>query len=267
MDMVGVDRTARHDFLDLGYADLAAHGGGRIEVARGLPENQVACVIGFPRLDDRQVGKNALFEDVLFAVELFDFLAFGDLGANTCLGVESGDACPASAHALGQRALRVKFQLQFSAQILAHELGILADVGRHHLLDLAGGQELAEAEVIDARIVRSDGQVLHAACHNGVDQKFRNATEAKASGRDQHPVMQEAIQSLGGCFVYLVHDARPFEAFADKRSPRMRRASCHVATERSFLSQISTARRTKAALLGASVSRSSRTLSSRPVRA
>jgi hypothetical protein len=66
-------------------------------------------------------------------------------------GVEAGDPRAARPHPFGQRALRVEFQLQLSRQILAHEFGVLADIGRDHLLDLPGVQQLAQTEPVDAR--------------------------------------------------------------------------------------------------------------------
>ena len=134
--LVGIERSGRHDLLDLDHADLAAHRRRRVEVARGLAEDQVAGVVRLPGLDDRQVGDDAAFQDVGLPVELLVLLALGDHRADAGLGVEAGNARAAGAHALGQRALRVEFELEFARQVLAHELGVLADVGRDHLLDL-----------------------------------------------------------------------------------------------------------------------------------
>src|SRR5688572_19623186 len=157
MDAVGVEAADRHDFLDLDHADLAAGRGGQVEVARGLAEYEVAGFVGFPRLDDAEVGENAALEDVLFrsiwAVERFRFLALGDLGADAGLGVESGNARAARAHPLGERALRAEFDLELPGEVLALELLVLADVGADHLLDLLGAQQLADAFVVDAGVV------------------------------------------------------------------------------------------------------------------
>ena len=100
--------------LDLDHADLAAGGRGLVEIARGLAENEVAGFIRLPCLDDGEVGEDAAFEDVVLTVEGLHFLAFGDLRADAGLGVEAGDACPACAHPLGQRALRAKLDVQFA---------------------------------------------------------------------------------------------------------------------------------------------------------
>jgi hypothetical protein len=140
--------------------DLAGGGHHRVEVAGGLAEHQVAALVGLPRLDDGQVGDEAGLHDVVAAVKIADFLALGDQGADAGGGEEGGDARAARADALGQRALRVELQLQLAGQILALELLVLADVGRDHFGDLAGLQQLAEAEAVHARVVGDDGQVL-----------------------------------------------------------------------------------------------------------
>src|SRR5438552_18312066 len=100
MDAVGVERTDRHDLLDLGDADTSASRGGLVEVARGLAEHEVAALIRLPALDDRQIGADAALEDIILAVELLDLFALGDLRPNTRLGIEAGNARPARAHAL-----------------------------------------------------------------------------------------------------------------------------------------------------------------------
>jgi hypothetical protein len=48
------------------------------------------------------------------AVEHLDLLALGNLGADTGLGVEGGDARAAGAAALGQGALRVELDFELS---------------------------------------------------------------------------------------------------------------------------------------------------------
>src|SRR5205085_5930354 len=144
MDAVGIERADRHDLLDLGDADLAAGGGRQVEVARGLAEHEVAALVRLPSLDDRQIGADAAFEDILLPVEFLDLLALGDLRAEAGLCVESGDARAARAHPLGERPLRTEFNLELTGEELALELLVLADIGGDHLLDLPGPEELAE---------------------------------------------------------------------------------------------------------------------------
>ena len=156
----GIDRADLDQLLDFGDADLAGHRAGRVEVARGLAEHEVAGCVGLPRLDQRHVGLQRGFHHVVLAVELARFLAFGDDRAVAGAGEERRDARAARAQALGQRALRIEFEFQFAGQVLALEFLVLADVGRNHLADLARGQQQAEAEAVDAGVVGDDGQVL-----------------------------------------------------------------------------------------------------------
>ncbi len=88
----------------------------------------------------------------------------------------------AGAHAFGERALWVEFEFELARQILAHEFRVLANAGRDHLLDLAGLQQQAEAEIVDARVVRGDGEVLGARIADRRDQKLRDAAQAEPAG-------------------------------------------------------------------------------------
>ena len=116
VDAVGVERAERHDLLDLGDADLAAGGGVRIEVPRGLAVDEVALLVALPGLDDGEVGDDAALEDVGLAVELLVLLALGDHRADAGLGVEARDAGAAGAHPLGEGALRVELELELAAR-------------------------------------------------------------------------------------------------------------------------------------------------------
>ena len=107
------------------------------------------------------------------------FLALGDVGAGAGAGEEGGDAGAAGAQALGQRALRVEFDLQFAGEILLGEQFVLAHIGRDHLLDLPGFQQQAEAGAVHARIVRYDREVFDAGIADGQDQDFRDAAQAE----------------------------------------------------------------------------------------
>ncbi len=190
--MVGIDLARLHQVLDLGDRDLAGGRHHRIEVARGLAIDEVAFGIALPGVHDRQVGDDAALHDVALAVELALFLALRDQGAGAGLGEEGRDAGAAGADALGQRALRVEFDLQLVREILLRERLVLADIGRDHLLDLPGVEQQAEADAVDARIVGHDGQVLHAGIADRQDQRFGDAAQPEAPGHDQHAVLQQA---------------------------------------------------------------------------
>src|SRR3569623_1421841 len=103
--------TPHSHLLHLGDADLARGRHWLVEIACGLAEHEIARLIGLPPLDDRQIGADAAFEDVILTVEAPDFLAFRDLRADPGPGVETGNPRPARAAAFGERALRAELDL------------------------------------------------------------------------------------------------------------------------------------------------------------
>ncbi len=117
----------------------------------------------------------------------------GDHGADTGRGIEPRDARAAGAHPFGQGALGVELQLQLAAQVLAHEFGILADIGRDHLAHLPGFQKHPQTKAVDACVVRRDGQALDAAVADRGDQQFGDPAQAEAPGGDQHVVAQHSL--------------------------------------------------------------------------
>src|SRR4051812_26280575 len=116
MDAVRIEAADRNDFFHLRNADLARRRGRLVEVAGGLAEHQVAALVGFPALDDAEVGANSTLQDIILAVEILDLLTLGHLRADAGLGIESRDARAARPHPLGQRALRTEFYLQLARQ-------------------------------------------------------------------------------------------------------------------------------------------------------
>ena len=147
VDVIWVQAASGHDLFYLDHADLATHGRRRVEVAGSLAEHEVAGLIGFPGLHNRQIRKDTALKDVFLTVEHLNLFALGNLSADTCLCIKPGDTTAASAHALREGALRIEFQLQLARQVLTHEFRVLAHVGRHHLLDLFGLQQDANAYV------------------------------------------------------------------------------------------------------------------------
>src|SRR5207237_115775 len=106
--------------------------------------------------------EQASLDDVCLAVDFFHFLAFGDRRADAGFGEEGRDTGAAGADALGQRALRVEFELQLAGEVLLREQLVLADIGRDHLFDLPRLQQPAQPDAVDARIVGDDRQALDA---------------------------------------------------------------------------------------------------------
>src|SRR3989344_4779072 len=95
-----------------------------------------------------------------------------------------------------QRALWLELQLQFAGQVLALELLVFAHVGRNHLLDLAGFQQLAQAKAIHTCVVGNHGEVLDAGIAQGVDQRFRDATQTETTHSHELAVCNHALEGL-----------------------------------------------------------------------
>ena len=204
MDVVGVERAHRHELLDLRDAELGRGRHHRIEVTGRLAIDEVAGGIALPRLHQCHVGEQAALHDVFVAVEDLGFLALGDFGADAGLGVVGRDAGTAGATALGQRALRVELDLQLALEVELGEGLVLADIGRDHLLHLAGLQQQAQPLAVDAGIVADAGQVLDARIAHGANQLVGNADQAEAAAHHHHAVVQHALERRLGILEDLV---------------------------------------------------------------
>src|SRR5262249_43232905 len=152
------------------------------------------------------------------------FLALGDISARAGAGKEGGDAGTAGADALGQRALRVEFDLQFAGEILLGEQFVFADVGRDHLFDLAALEQQSEASAVHAGIVRHDGEVFDAGVADAEDQRLRDAAQADPTCHNQHAVLEQAGQGCSCVGIYLFHATIPlvssnYSARLDGRAP------------------------------------------------
>src|SRR3546814_19043643 len=119
---------------------------------------------------------------------MLELLAFGDRGADPGLGRESGNARAPCAAALGERALRTEFDLQFAGQILPLELLVLADLGGHHLPDLTGAEQLAQPLAVDAAVVDRYGEVLDTRNAARVPQPLGHDAHAQPARPDLHPL-------------------------------------------------------------------------------
>ena len=154
IELAGLDQL-----LDLGDRDAAGGRRHRVEVARGLAVDEVAEAVALPGRDQREVADDALLEHVLLAVEDARLLALRDQRARAGRGEEGGDAGAAGAHALGERPLGDELDLELAGEVLPLELLVLADVRGDHLPDPPVSEQDAEAPVVDAAVVRDDGQV------------------------------------------------------------------------------------------------------------
>src|SRR5262247_2125212 len=68
--VVGVQRAGGHDLLDLRDRDARGHGHHRVEVARGAAVDEVAGLVGPPRLHQRVITGDRGLEHVGAPVEL-----------------------------------------------------------------------------------------------------------------------------------------------------------------------------------------------------
>ncbi len=194
MDVVRIDFTGRDEMLDFGDRHLGGGCHHRIKVARGLAVNEVAGSVALPGVHNREIGNKTGFHDVLLAVELAHFLAFRNQSADAGLGIERGNARAAGADALGQRSLRIEFEFQFTGQVLLCEQLVLADIGRDHLLDLAGFQQPAQSDAVNARIVGNNCQILDAGFTQGVREDFGDTAKSETARHDHHAVLENTFE-------------------------------------------------------------------------
>src|SRR5262249_7228264 len=66
-----------------------------------------------------------------------------------------------------------------------------------------------KAGAVNARIVGDEREILHARVADSQDQRFRDATEAKAAGQDGHAVLQLSGQCRFGVGIDLLHQSSP----------------------------------------------------------
>jgi hypothetical protein len=83
----------------------------------------------------------------------------------------------------------IKFHLQFTAQHLAFELGVLTHVAADHLLDLPRLQQKAQPEVVHTGIVADAGEAFHTLLHHGSDAVLRDPAQAEATDHQGHVVL------------------------------------------------------------------------------
>src|SRR5262249_22646476 len=113
-DVVAINFARLNEMLDLRDRQAAGCRHHRIEVARGLPVNEIAFRVAPPGVHEEDVGDEAGLHHVGFAVEIANFLALGDDRADARAGEEGGNPCAAGANALSHGALRVEFKLELA---------------------------------------------------------------------------------------------------------------------------------------------------------
>ncbi|KOV93739.1 hypothetical protein ADL04_26540 [Streptomyces sp. NRRL B-3648] len=69
MNLVRAEDARIDEFLDLGDGHPAGHGGRRVEVARGLVEDEVAVAVTASGTDEGEVAGDGFLQDMVAAVE------------------------------------------------------------------------------------------------------------------------------------------------------------------------------------------------------
>ncbi len=205
VDGVGVQFPHLDDLLHFGDADLAAGGGHGVEVAGGLPVDEVAQAVRLPGLHQGEVREDALLQHALPPVEPPGLLPFSHLRAGARGREEGRNASAAGPHALCQGALGHQLHLQLAAEELACEFGVFAHVAADHLVDLAVPEEDAQAEVIHAGVVGIAGQALDAGLGQGADEVLGNAAEPETTYGEVGPVRNVLHGFEGGADALVDH--------------------------------------------------------------
>src|SRR6202030_1292289 len=141
VDVVGVDDAGLDEMLDLCNGDLRCRRHHRVEVARSLPVDEVAFAIGLPGMDDCEIGHEAALHNIALPVEVANFLALRDEGADACLGEKGWNAGTPGPYPLRKSTLRIEFEFELAAEIKVGKELVFADIRRNHPADLAGLEE------------------------------------------------------------------------------------------------------------------------------
>jgi hypothetical protein len=205
-DVVGIDLARLDQMLDLGDGEPGRGRHHRIEIARRLAVDEIAFRVARPSVDERDVGEEAGLHHVGLVVEVADFLALGDNGADARAGEEGGDAGAPGADAFGERALRIEFELELAREVETGENLVLANVARDHLLDLAGLEQDAEADPVDAGVVGNERQIPRARLAHRLDQRLGHPGEAEAARHQGHSILDLPGERLVGAGVDFSHD-------------------------------------------------------------
>src|SRR5262249_7497346 len=142
---------------------------------------------------------------------------------------ECRNAGATRADTLGQRALRIELNLEFTREILLRKRLVLANIGRDHLLYLPAVEQNAEADPVDTAIVGDDGEVLHARVADRQNELLGNPAKPESTGHDRHAVLQKPSKRGAGIGIDFLHALSCFE-----NGPTQRRA-IHDGGRRNFL--------------------------------
>ena len=181
--------AGRHKVLDFGDGEARGGRHHRVEIARGLAENEIALGVALPGVHQRNIGEQAALHDVGCAVEFARFLAFRDDSANSSPRKEGGNAGAAGADTLGKRALRIEFEFKLTGKIKLLEELVFADIGRDHFFDLPGFEEKPKPRAINAGVIRDHRQIFGARVAQRLDQRLRDAAKSEPPGHQRHAIL------------------------------------------------------------------------------
>src|SRR5260370_26217080 len=174
VDVVGVDSAGLDQMFDLRNGDLCGRRHHRVEVARGLPIDEVALAISFPGMDDCEIGDEATLHNVAFPIEAANFLALRHQGADTRLGKKCRYAGSPGPYPFGESTLGIEFEVEGTAQIKIRKELVFAHIRRDHLADLPGLAKHTRPGSVNAAVVRDYGQARHPAASDPSAQSLRN---------------------------------------------------------------------------------------------
>ena len=123
-------------------------------------------------------------------------LALCNERADAGCGVERGNTCAPCAKPLSQSSLRGELHLDFSFEVLAGKLLVLADVGGHYLCHLFVLQQNAEPSTVNAHVVGHDGEVFCPGVAHAFDEGIWHTTQAKAANCQGHSISDKACDKL-----------------------------------------------------------------------
>ena len=182
--MIRIDLARLHQGLDFGNGDARGRRHHRVEVACGVPVDQVAGTIAFPGVHEREIGGDWLLEDVRSPVDQARFLSVGRDRAVSGRREEATDSRSSRTNPLGECPLGHQFHFDLALQELTLELLVLADVGGDHPADLVVLQEKANPEIVGSGVVADEHQIPRPPLGERADQQLRNAAQAEATHQD-----------------------------------------------------------------------------------
>src|ERR1700720_3925175 len=186
VDVVGVDASGLDQMLDLCNGHFRGRRHHRVEVARGLPVDEVAFAIGSPPMNDRTIDDQATLQKIALSVEVADVLALRHQGADTCLGEECRNAGAAGPYPLRESTLGIEFEFELATEIKIGKQLVFADIRRDHFADLAALEEQPEPGPVDAGVVRDHSQAIDPGFPDQDSQRLPICAETEPATHNRH---------------------------------------------------------------------------------